>query len=106
MFFFPVLGSMRKRKRAALGHPERWLPTTLTFVLRGHPGSKDKLKRPSMSGLLPKGMNAASLRHSFGSLLLRSGKTYAQVAATMGNSEAVVMEHYARIQGREVEVNF
>jgi integrase len=51
-------------------------------------------------------MNAATLRHTFGSLLLRSGKTYAQVAAAMGNSESTVREHYARLGGHEVDVDF
>jgi hypothetical protein len=39
-------------------------------------------------------------------LLIRSGKTTEQVAAAMGNTPAVVREHYARILGCEVDVDF
>jgi hypothetical protein len=51
-------------------------------------------------------MNAKSLRRTFGSLLIRSGATEAQVAAAMGNTPSVVRAHYARILGGEVDVDF
>jgi len=74
----------------------------------GRWGMRDKEGNilPQQPGLLPRGMTAKSLRRTFGSLLLRSGKTTAEVAAAMGNTEDVVREHYARILGCEVDVDF
>lgn len=106
VFFFPKPIYTRNRKRTAVGHSERWLPPTLSKVLRGDLGGSDPKKSPPSIGVLPKGITAASLRHTFGSLMLRSGKTYAQIAAAMGNTESVVMDHYARLRGHEVDVDF
>lgn len=53
-----------------------------------------------------KNINALSLRRTFGSLLLRSGKTSAEVAAAMGNTEEMVRKHYARLLGCEVNIDF
>lgn len=55
---------------------------------------------------LPEGMTALSLRRTFGSLLIRSGKSEEEVAAAMGNSATMVRQHYARILGGEVDLNF
>ena len=55
---------------------------------------------------LPKGMTCLSLRRTFGSLLIRSGRTAEEVSAAMGNSPAMVHAHYARILGGEVEIDF
>jgi len=71
--------------------------------LTGDPGGKTRSAR---AALLPPGMTAKSLRRTSGSLLLRSGKSPSEVAATMGNTVAMVQEHYARIIGAEVEVDF
>lgn len=106
LYLFPMPADRRRRTREAEGHPERWRPETLSTVLRGHKGGSDPKKRPPQPGILPAGMTAASLRRTFGSLLLRSGKTTAQVAAAMGNTEDVVREHYARLLGCEVDVDF
>lgn len=112
-FLFPMQAALRKkpkegesrhRKRRGLSHQdERWRVQTLSKFLRGTPAGK---KRKEKIALLPAKMNAKSLRRTFGSLLLRAGKTTAQVAAAMGNSERVVAQHYARILGSEVDVNF
>jgi len=55
---------------------------------------------------LPEGMDARSLRRTFGSLLIRSGKSAEEVAAAMGNTAAMVQKHYARIIGSEVDIDF
>ena len=55
---------------------------------------------------LPKGMNALSLRRTFGSLMIHSGKREEEVAAAMGNSAAMVRRHYGRILGDEVDSDF
>jgi len=114
-YLFPLPPGMpRRRRRGALC--ERWRVDGLSRVLRGDPGgknpSKGKKPKAATSGLLPVGMNAKSLRRTFGSILIRSrrpdGGRYgvADVAALMGNSEAVIADHYAKILGREVDVEF
>lgn len=104
VFLFPIPLTMRRRARLkSQGSSERWLVSSLSTILRGHPGGATREATP---GLLPKGMNAKSLRRTFGSLLLRSGKSTAEVAAAMGNTEEIVRRHYARILGSEVDVNF
>jgi integrase len=107
-YLFPVPDGYRARIRAKSsgGSAERWLLQSLSVALRGHQGGTDLAKRPPTPGILPAGMNAKSLRRTFGSLLLRSGKSYAQVAAAMGNTEKVVHDHYARMRGCEVNVDF
>ncbi|HYG77033.1 MAG TPA: hypothetical protein VEK08_18650 [Planctomycetota bacterium] len=82
---------------------ERWTSGGLSTALRGHKGGKRRKPTPA---LLPKGMNAKSLRRSFGSLLLRKVKNYADVAAAMGNTPEVVKMHYGEIRGHEVSVDF
>jgi integrase len=103
-FLFPMHASMQRRARTINGgSAERWQVGTLSTVLRGHKGGKH---RDATKGILPKGMHAKSLRRTFGSLLLRSGKTTAQVAAAMGNNEKIVARHYARLKGCEVSMDF
>jgi hypothetical protein len=104
VFLFPIPETQRRRKRIQTrGSDERWLVNSLSTVLRGHRGARTRAATP---GLLPKGMNAKSLRRTFGSLLLRSGKSTPEVAAAMGNTEEIVRRHYARLVGAEVGVNF
>lgn len=114
-YLFPLPPGMpRRRRRGVLC--ERWRVDGLSRALRGDPGGKNpsKGKKPkgATPGLLPAGMNAKSLRRTFGSILIRSrrpdGGRYgvADVAALMGNSEAVIADHYAKILGREVDVEF
>jgi len=55
---------------------------------------------------LPKGMDALSLRRTFGSLLIRAGRNEVEVAAAMGNTPTMVRRHYARILGGEVSTKF
>lgn len=109
VYFFPMPANMRRRQRSGKGHSERWNAPTLSTVLRGHKGGKNRKRRPATAGKLPKGMTAATLRHMFGSLLLRSKtdrKSYADVAEAMGNSEAAVAEYYAKLGGKDVTVDF
>lgn len=111
-FLFPMPAEVRRSTRELTpGSRDRWRMETLSTRLRGHAGGtkrnrSGKLQRPPQAGLLPAGMNALSLRRTFGSLLLRSGKSVEQVAATMGNTPEVVRKHYARILGHEVDVDF
>ena len=111
VFLFPMPPDMRRRSRESGGHPERWVEHTLGLMLSGDTGGKalnkeGELSKPPRPGLLPKGMGPASLRRTFGSLLLRSGASVAAVAAAMGNTPNVVQTHYARILGSEVRVAF
>lgn len=106
-FFFPMPPGVRRRKRGKTpGSAERWRTNALSTALRNHKGGSEKWKRPPTPAILPEDMNAASLRRTFGSLLLRSGKTTAQVAAAIGNTEQVVAQHYAKLRGAEVAVDF
>jgi len=104
IFLFPMPNGVQRRKRRVTGGTsERWQTVTLSTILRGHKGGK---KRKPVDGLLPPGMHAKSLRRTFGSLLLRSGKSTAEVAAAMGNDESMVKSHYARLKGCEISMNF
>lgn len=92
VFAFPIPKGIKRRPRNKGGaHHERWLVPTLSTRL---------------AKLLPESMNARSLRRTFGSLMLRDGKSVAEVAAAMGNTPDVVQKHYARILGSEVRVGF
>jgi len=103
-FLFAMPPEVHRRTRTVNGgSAERWQIDTLSTVLRGHKGGK---KRKPTPGILPSGMNAKSLRRTFGSLLLRSGKTSAEVAAAMGNDEKTVRQHYAKLKGCEVSMDF
>ena len=93
----------RRQRKVERGARERWIVRVLSKYLVGDKGCEHRKGR---AGILPKGMTPRSLRRTFGSLLLRSGKTTAEVAAAMGNTESVVRTHYARILGAEVSVNF
>lgn len=104
VYLFPVPPSVRPRARKInAGLQERWMVGSLSTKLRGHVGGSKRL--PS-ARILPERMHAKSLRRTFGSLLLRAGKSSAEVAAAMGNTEDVVRQHYARILGGEVDVDF
>jgi len=81
-----------------------WSTDTFSRHLCG--AYKDDDDRTTVIGVLPSGMNALSLRRTFGSLLIRSGKTEVEVAAAMGNSPEMVRKHYARILGDEVTMDF
>lgn len=74
-----------------VGNRDMWHPDTFSEQLN---------KR------LPKNMNALSLRRTFGSLLLRSGKSVEEVATAMGNTVQMVVTHYAKLLGTEVDTNF
>ena len=74
-----------------------WGRYNFSVHLKGRDGNNN--------GILPSNMTALSLRRSFGSLLLRSGKTTSEVAAAMGNTPSMVEKHYARILGNEVNIN-
>ena len=67
---------------------------------------KDTFSKNFRKQLTNKDINALSLRRTFGSLLLRSGKTLSEVAAAMGNTEEMVRKHYARLLGCEVDIDF
>jgi integrase len=59
-----------------------------------------------LNSWLPGNMTALSLRRTFGSLLIRSGKTEGEVAAAMGNTATMVRQHYARLLGGEIDLDF
>ncbi len=106
VWLFPALRTYAPRGKAKT---KRWSVGYLGHCLRGQAGYET---RKPQAALLPAGMNAKSLRRTFGSLLLRSrkpdGSRYStgEVAAVMGNTEDVVRTHYARIIGSEVSVDF
>ena len=95
-YFFAMPKGMRRQhlRQHTRGREERWIVSSLNTLLLGKRAMVDKFgnKLPHREGLLPKGMSAKSLRRTFGSLMLRSGKTTAEVAAAMGNTEDVVRE--------------
>jgi hypothetical protein len=103
----PLVFPTRGRTRRATN--TRWREDTLTKQLNGwsaRRGYQGRAPSPAKPGILPPDMNALSLRRTFGSLLIRAGKTAEEVAAAMGNTATVVRQHYARILGSEVDVNF
>ena len=55
--------------------------------------------------VFPEGMDCKSTRRTYGSLQLRDGKTFAEVAALMGNSIKMVEQHYARYKSSEIKSN-
>lgn len=100
LFAMPA-GRRRRAREKGKGLAERWLPTSLGVMLRGHPGGAKRRKTPP---LLPDYMNAQTLRHTAGSLLLRAGKSEEEVAAFLGNTPDVVRSNYARLTSKEVDV--
>ena len=74
-----------------VGHSTMWNRHTFSNHLNSH---------------LPSKMTALSLRRTFGSLLLRSGKTPHEVASVMGNSIQMVEKHYAKLLAGEIDTNF
>lgn len=98
-YVFPRRGPRRSRQVDG----EHWRVDTLGKQLIGWDAAP---RKPAKAGRLPDGMTAMSLRRTFGSLLLRSGRSAEEVAAAMGNTAAVVRQHYARIVGCEVDVDF
>ena len=74
----------------------------ITHIFKGDDGTGS---RKAKAGLLPEGMTCQTLRHTFGSLLLRDGYSYEQIAAVMGNSPDVARKYYANIKGKDVELN-
>jgi integrase len=94
-FFFPMPEAMRRRTRAKTeGSVERWREDGLSAKIRSVLNSKKT------------GIKPLTLRHTFGSLLIRSGRNATEVAAAMGNTPDVVARHYARLLGSEVDVDF
>lgn len=83
---------------------ERWDGQNLCKALSGQ-SRKTRGVYGLVGGKLPAGMNAMSLRRTFGSLLIRKGYSLGRVAALMGNTEDVVRSHYGRIAATEVKVN-
>lgn len=87
--------------------------------LAAHPGKPDDVLFTSPLGApwtfhlfskhvnqrTPETMDCLSLRRTFGSLLIRAGRTTDEVAAAMGNTPDMVRKHYARILGGEVNTN-
>jgi integrase len=109
----------KKRIRNIMVHPEKLLPVMLEYMktkknseflfpstVSGSEGwTSDSFSR-HLNLNTPDNMNALSLRRTFGSLLLRSGKTEVEVAAAMGNSPAMVRKYYAKLLGKEVNIDF
>lgn len=100
-FLFPVPADRKRKRTKSEGHPERWVVQSFRKILSGH--VRNKAKDKATPGLLPAGMDGETLRHTFGSIRLRDGRTTAEVAAEMGNTEEVVRTNYARILGWEVK---
>ncbi len=108
-----------KRVRNVIVHPTRLLPTMNEYMKTKReseylfpsiiPGSEmweATAFSKNLNSHLPDNMDALSLRRTFGSLLIRSGKTEVQVSAAMGNSPEMVRKYYARILGDEVQIDF
>ena len=91
---FPVPEKMRRSRSRPDAAAERWRLDTLGKVLR-------RFLRTPQTGMMP-----LTLRHTFGSLLIRVGRNVTEVAAAMGNTPEVVLRHYARLLGHEVHINF
>jgi integrase len=96
------------------------LKKALDTYLEDHPGG-DYLFPPIIQGcktdywnegtlsrylnnqIFPSDMDCKSTRRTYGSLQLRNGKTFAEVAALMGNSIKMVEQHYARFKSSEIK---
>ena len=63
-------------------------------------------RKKAIKGIFPKDIDCLLLRRTFGSLLIRSGHSTAEVAAAMGNTERIVRKHYARLLGKEIDIDF
>lgn len=99
------LGPLLDAHLAEIGDESPYLFPSQVKTTLGKMWSADMLSH--YFGLrLPEGMDALSLRRTFGSLLIRSGKSAEEVAAAMGNSAEMVTAHYGRILGGEVEIDF
>jgi len=122
-----------KKRVRSIEINEHLKPLLISYIKSGHPGKylfpniytyqKGKPPWNNRTGLSValhgKGIRATilpeylgeikcsclSLRRSFGSILIRSGCTAAEVAAAMGNSIAIVEKHYARILAKEVRTS-
>ena len=98
------------------------LKKALDSYLKDHPGgsylfspvihgcrteywNEGTLSRYLNNEIFPEGMNCKSTRRTYGSLQLRNGKTFAEVAALMGNSIKMVEQHYARMKSSEIKSN-
>lgn len=103
-WFFPRPVTDEHARGRKVSDGQRWRGDNLSATLIGHAGGKDAKKRGPRSGILPVGMTAMSLRRTFGSLLIRKGRSAGEVAAVLGNTEAVVQRHYAKILPSEVKV--
>ena len=102
-YLFPMPPNMRRRKRLDGRVSDQWRVNNLSRKLNGHTGGSNRQPTP---GLLPDDVTCLTLRHTFGSLMLRAGRSYAEVAAAMGHDEATCREYYARLDGCEVDVDF
>jgi integrase len=107
----------KRRRNIPVGQK---LQKALDTYLKDHPGgsylfppvihgckteywNEGTLSRYLNKEVFPDGMDCKSTRRTYGSLQLRNGKTFAEVAALMGNSIKMVEQHYARFKSSEIK---
>lgn len=96
---FPDIRFLHKDKRP-------WSGGELTKTLRGNAWAEQKGILPDDDNIYKKRITCLTLRRTFGSIMLKYGnKTFAQVAALMGNSVIMVERHYARLKSVDIETD-
>ncbi|NQZ57899.1 MAG: site-specific integrase, partial [Lentisphaeraceae bacterium] len=86
---------------AIYGENELWHEDTFSRHINGF----QKSKHEYIQGKIPKEFSCLSLRKTFASLWLRSkpGRSYADLAAILGNDPVTAKNWYAEIMGAEVD---
>ena len=103
-YIFEKPQDMRRNKNSS----NVWNDSHLSHKLNGDKPKFDddgNKIRSGSKGILPKGYKARNLRHTFGSLLIRSGYSIDDACRLTRNTREVFTEHYARILGLEMRVN-
>ena len=103
-YLFAKPAKYKKNRRG----PDLWTNGALSkkLVGRRYPINKETGEQGFTPGVLPEGMLARDLRHTFGSLLIRSGYTIDEACALTRNTRDVFIKHYGDFTAEEQIVSF